>query len=468
MTAPLIRHARAAALCGVLLALVLPAAAHASTVKVSVSAVKYQASGGENNRLKITQDGDVFTFVDTGAVIQPGPGCLAAGSTATCTLSGATQVVVYADDQDDLVLASTPLRVKLYGQTGHDVLAGGSGDDLIEGDDGDDRLAGGAGADALRGNLGSDVADYSDRTAPVRADPDNNADDGADGEGDSMEATVEGALGGEGDDELTASDAGGTLVGGAGNDRLRGDAGSDLLDGGLGRDELSGQAGDDTLRSRDLTAESPDCGEGADRAEVDLLDNPSGCEAVDAAALTEEELNGLLSGSSPTAPGDGGTGDGGAPGDEGSAGDGRGTPERPENHVLLPANPISWAAPGVALLRMQCSPAAVDGCRGDVILEITRRVRRRSARAVPARGRYVARQHRVGRRRFSVGSGKPMSVRVRLTARGNAILRNRRRVRGRIRIKHRDAAGHVVGETTRTVAFTARKWGRRRPGRRIG
>jgi hypothetical protein len=122
-------------------------------------------------------------------------------------------------------------------------------------------------------------------------------------------------------------------------------------------------------------------------------------------------------------------------------------------------------SPRVAVVKLECAVTAADGCRGEVILEMTQVVPRRRARAVPARGRYVARQHRVGSRRFRGRPGKQIRVRVRLNARGHAILRNRRRVRGLIRIRHRDASGRPSGETTRRVAFTARKWGRR-PARR--
>jgi subtilisin-like proprotein convertase family protein len=54
------------------------------------------------------------------------------------------------------------------------------------------------------------------------------------------------AIGGDGDDTLTASDLGVTLRGMRGDDVLVGGAGNDRLEGGLGRDTLTGGAGIDT------------------------------------------------------------------------------------------------------------------------------------------------------------------------------------------------------------------------------
>ena len=58
---------------------------------------------------------------------------------------------------------------------------------------------------------------------------------------------IETAIGGSGNDQITASDANSTLVGGDGNDALAGGSGTDDLQGQAGNDYLDGGAGGDTL-----------------------------------------------------------------------------------------------------------------------------------------------------------------------------------------------------------------------------
>ncbi|MDI1267018.1 MAG: M10 family metallopeptidase C-terminal domain-containing protein [bacterium] len=59
--------------------------------------------------------------------------------------------------------------------------------------------------------------------------------------------TIEKAIGGSGNDSLTASDLASTLVGGGGNDTLIGGAGNDRLTGGTGVDTMTGGGGIDTF-----------------------------------------------------------------------------------------------------------------------------------------------------------------------------------------------------------------------------
>lgn len=126
-------------------------------------------------------------------------------------------------------------------------LRGGGGDDVLGGDEhvnelrgggGDDTLDGGLGADTIAGGDGADIADYSTRGEPVMVElPGSDPNDGQAGEHDRVEADVEGAIGGSGDD---------TLVGDAGPNVLDGRGGKDLLDGGIGADALIGGADTDT------------------------------------------------------------------------------------------------------------------------------------------------------------------------------------------------------------------------------
>ena len=62
-----------------------------------------------------------------------------------------------------------------------------------------------------------------------------------------LSVTIEKAIGGSGNDRLTANDSGCTLSGGGGNDTLIGGAGSDKLIGGAGVDNLTGGGSGDTF-----------------------------------------------------------------------------------------------------------------------------------------------------------------------------------------------------------------------------
>ncbi|WP_161855923.1 M10 family metallopeptidase C-terminal domain-containing protein [Bradyrhizobium sp. CCBAU 051011] len=62
-----------------------------------------------------------------------------------------------------------------------------------------------------------------------------------------LNATIEKAIGGSGNDKLTASDTGCTLSGGGGSDTLIGGAGNDKLIGGIGVDTMTGGASGDTF-----------------------------------------------------------------------------------------------------------------------------------------------------------------------------------------------------------------------------
>ena len=62
-----------------------------------------------------------------------------------------------------------------------------------------------------------------------------------------VDTVIETAIGGSGNDQITASDVASTLKGGAGNDTLMGGAGADDLQGQGGNDYLDGGAGIDTL-----------------------------------------------------------------------------------------------------------------------------------------------------------------------------------------------------------------------------
>jgi len=174
-------------------------------------------------------------------------------------LAGAALAAVTGTAGND-TLRGTPADDTIYGRGGNDTIAGGAGNDTLDG---------GTGADDLRGDAGQDAATYPAATAPVRVTLDDEADDGAAGEGDNVHGDVEDVYGGRGADVLTGSVTANTLDGGAGNDTLVGGAGVDGLYGG---------DGDDTLNARDDGPDTVDCGAGTDTFIVDKDDVVSGCE----------------------------------------------------------------------------------------------------------------------------------------------------------------------------------------------
>jgi Ca2+-binding RTX toxin-like protein len=286
----------------------VPATAQAATVSESPAGVIiYNASGGEDNELAITQAGDVITFEEASLPITAFAACWQAGlSKVECPAAQVTEIGVNAGDGVNEVVASAPHATTIIGAPGsvntftggpsgnlliggvnHDVLTGGAGNDELRGNDGVDEIAGmggtdtldggvGAdrflsatvdGADAMDGGPGVDTADYSARVTGVTVSVDNVANDGGHSvgpfplpENDNVDSSVENVSGGAGDDTLVGSSAANSLSGGAGADRLAGGLGADLLAGGTGHDvvsyagyagpvtvDLDGAAGDDGL-----------------------------------------------------------------------------------------------------------------------------------------------------------------------------------------------------------------------------
>jgi hypothetical protein len=130
----------------------------------------------------------------------------------------------------------------IAGLGGNDTIDGKGGNDMVCGSDGDDTFLQGAapdGADVLIGGTGSDTVDYSARGGDVTVKLDGKANDGAQKEGDDVEA--ENVAGGSGDDKLTGDDAANVLTGNAGKDKSEGLGGADTLNG------TDGVAGNDTL-----------------------------------------------------------------------------------------------------------------------------------------------------------------------------------------------------------------------------
>ncbi|WP_454702201.1 calcium-binding protein [Agrobacterium burrii] len=165
----------------------------------------------------------------------------------------------------------------LFGEAGNDVISGDAGDDVLDGGDGNDQLIGGEGNDVVLGGEGDDVF-IAGVLAVLEQELENDASclvtvplpDGNDvfdgGSGcDTYDASatqagvdinlhagtahgveigtdrlisVENAIGGSGNDRVTASDTVNVMIGGQGNDIFVFATTSSLRNGGSGRDEI--------------------------------------------------------------------------------------------------------------------------------------------------------------------------------------------------------------------------------------
>ena len=124
----------------------------------------------------------------------------------------------------------------LYGLAGNDYIYGQGGNDYVSGDDGSDNMWGGAGADQLAGGSGFDLARYDDYTwgnLTIRLDTSIYNTGAAMGD---IYLSVEGVVGGAGNDFIVGDAGGNYLYGLAGNDYLYGQGGFDYMVGGAGSD----------------------------------------------------------------------------------------------------------------------------------------------------------------------------------------------------------------------------------------
>jgi Ca2+-binding RTX toxin-like protein len=256
----------------------LPACALGSTVTLvpgdedAPSTLRYEAAGGEANKVKIAVTGATATIDDPGATITAQAGCTASqnGKKATCTLQGPASKI-------ELVIANLKDGGDTFEVSGAPSIAdGGPGGDTLTGGEASDQLnGGGGGSDDMRGNAGPDsLADgdapnapasddfdggdgidqirYDSRTAAVIVDLANQPGQGQAGENDKI-AAVENVVGGSGNDALSGDAGPNILGGGQGDDVIDGRGGVDRLDGGSqapgGNDKLIGGAGLDDLEA---------------------------------------------------------------------------------------------------------------------------------------------------------------------------------------------------------------------------
>jgi Ca2+-binding RTX toxin-like protein len=229
-----------------------------------------------NNNMTISYSAGKVTVTDSAASttncadkLDIGRIIVYGGSGPSATSTGADTVTVASS-------IPSSIATTLYGQDGNDTLKGGAGTNDLEGGDGADSLSGGdgndtvsgdsvttsEGADTLKGGDGTDFADYSLRTDNlIITMNDGSANDGASGENDWVEDTIENVTTGTGNDNVTGNSAANTIHGGMGRDSLSGGSGEDwlyadsisgasggeILSGGDDADHMYGAEGDDTL-----------------------------------------------------------------------------------------------------------------------------------------------------------------------------------------------------------------------------
>jgi len=298
--------------------------------------------GGTGRDVANFSDKTAATTVTIGTEANDGVGCTEAATPPMgCEgdLVGAAIDDITGGSAADVLVGDDKANT-LTGGGGDDTLRGGGAADVLLGDAGNDTLDGGLAGDTLTGGDGTDLLSYALRTAAVTVDlTATTATQGEAGENDKID-TVENVQGGAGDDALRGSPVANELRGGAGNDTVSGGAGAtvaDVLDGGtqattggdtvdyadrtdalnvsldgMANDGATGEndavtdienvttgagadtitasaavnvissgAGTDNVNSRDIVADTVNCGADADTLTGDRLDVVTACETAD-------------------------------------------------------------------------------------------------------------------------------------------------------------------------------------------
>ncbi len=151
--------------------------------------------------------------------------------------------IIYGDYADNVIKAGAGDDF-INGRGGNDVIYDGSGADQIDGGSGNDTIVAAADGDSdkFSGGTGFDVVDYSDSSSGLSVNLTNGQVSGDVGR-DKLNS-IEGVIGGSGDDQLTGSHGDDHLNGGAGNDVIQGGRGYDVLTGGQGNDTFVFSQGD--------------------------------------------------------------------------------------------------------------------------------------------------------------------------------------------------------------------------------
>lgn len=269
-------------ICG---ALALPGAASAADLTNSGGVLTYTgtdadgqvsfATTGTPGQLRVTSsDDDTITSSN----------CTAVSGGYDC--DGVASIVANGNGGNDAIYpaASVTQPVTADGGAGDDDVEGGAGNDTLRGGAGDDGIYGAGGADDISGGSGIDTTYEYDGSNPpkdVSVTLDDQANDGATGEGDNVHSDVE-DIGGSSAYFGTPTQYGAVrLTGNAASNALYVYDGRGAIDGGPGNDVLSGGPQDDTINSVDGYADRVTCGAGNDTVTADTLDQVGdSCENV--------------------------------------------------------------------------------------------------------------------------------------------------------------------------------------------
>ena len=249
----------------------------------------YALNLGEGaNTVNLSGDcGEVLTgpaTINSGA----GPDVLTAGSQAFTFNAGGGNDSVYASPGNDLLhggegddrLFGYAGNDQVLGEGGADQLNGGSENDNLDGGTGDDGLEHcsncigsgndpGVGADNYIGGGGADRLWLDGHAAGMAISIDGQPNDGSSGEGDNVGSDIEEIVGTVHNDVFTGSAGPDNFAGGGGNDEIHGAGGNDDLYGGSNDDRVFGDAGNDKVQGAS-GADSVDGGAGTDQMYGDI------------------------------------------------------------------------------------------------------------------------------------------------------------------------------------------------------
>src|SRR3954464_6525016 len=142
----------------VLALLALPAAAQATSVRISSGVLRYSVTSTAQSRMTVTQVPGTITVHAPAPTITPTSPCRAIDShDAACPDSTVRSISIGGSthaDSFDVSAVGYPTTVS--GSGGGDFVLGGLGNDTLNGGGGNDNLNGGVGADRLSGGDGDD------------------------------------------------------------------------------------------------------------------------------------------------------------------------------------------------------------------------------------------------------------------------------------------------------------------------
>lgn len=148
--------------CGVLAATAGPAFANATIEFVGPTAnngsMVRVMGNGDNDVIKLTQNGASLTFAPTGVTLTAAAPCTGGGTPGTpvnCPAPDSVSADFGAGD-DKFTTENVAVPLALAGAADNDTLSGGNGNDILDGGDGNDVLDGGLGVDDYFGEAGDD------------------------------------------------------------------------------------------------------------------------------------------------------------------------------------------------------------------------------------------------------------------------------------------------------------------------